>query len=263
MQGAAPRRIKLQGMPERMMGCDECGIYDGRRNACVPCGVDCAVEDRVDAVTRHLRETAEPSPQPRRSSRMTAASHKRVRVVSACDVTVPAGACDLATPCDVDDNSDGAGSATDDRGDDFPGGAYGSGTDSVLDLAQPQAKPLGSTGACGLVVCCLFSGSTHLRAHRTPDALRRIRSHSLLFGACHGSTAPVCVDGVTPQGEFLGSGAPTAARTTTDPHHVWAFLQEQHLADLVTCSISVRPRPAPHARAVVGSTRYTARPLNI
>ena len=97
---------------------------------------------------------------------MTAASHKRVRVVSACDVTVPPPH-DLATPCDaaVDDNSDGAGSATDDRGDDFPG-AYGSGTDSVLDLAQPQAKPLGSTGAS----CLFLRAAVHTPSTQCPDA---------------------------------------------------------------------------------------------
>ena len=210
-----------------------------------------AVQDRRgEPVTRHFLEAAKPSPRPRCTpERMTAASHKRVRVVSACDVTVPP-ACELATPCDaaVDDTSDGAGSATDDRGDDFPG-AYGSGTDSVLDLAQPQAQPLGSTGAPDLVVrAAARTPSTPcpdaLAPPRVlPDALRRIRSHSLLFGACVGAPAPHGEGGLGLRGlttsEPSTVGASTAS-SATHPHHVWTFLQEQRLADLVTCSVSVR-----------------------
>jgi len=95
-----------------------------------------------------------------------------------------------------------------------------------------------------------------------PDlSLRRIRTHALLFGACHGTvTAPgvasaaLCVptpssDGSDGSGEDEGSsyrqpsarhGAATYAHAAP-PQEVWHFLRDQAgLDELVTCNSEVR-----------------------
>lgn len=149
------------------------------------------LSDDVTAVT--LKRSALPNARLRQRS-MTVASHKRVRVVSACDVTVPASAvpppADLATDCgaNIDAGSDGAGSATDDRGDDFPG-AW-SGTDSVLDLAQPLSAP-GALGRPRLGVVRAPGLPAAPGPRRSPGGLNTPQTPSAGYGPTPCCSAPV------------------------------------------------------------------------